>query len=71
MNMFRVKRRKNGIRTDTCAGVKPDGVERRLVGEIISRYERKGLKLIGLKLLNFSRVKAEELYAVHKGRPLL
>ena len=53
----------------TLVLVKPDGVERGLVGEIISRYERKGLKLIGLKLINFSRVKAEELYAIHKGRP--
>lgn len=48
--------------------VKPDGVERGLIGEIISRYERKGLKLIGLKLLQFPRVKAEELYAIHKGQ---
>lgn len=49
--------------------VKPDGVERGLIGEIISRYERKGLKLIGLKLLQFPLEKAEELYAVHKGQP--
>lgn len=53
----------------TLVLVKPDGVKRRLIGEIISRYERKGLRLIGLKLLNFSRMKAEELYATHKGRP--
>ncbi len=53
----------------TLVLVKPDGVERGLVGEIISRYEKKGLKLIGLKLMDFSRVKAEELYAIHKGRP--
>ena len=49
--------------------VKPDGVERGLIGEIISRYERKGLKLIGLKLLRFPRIKAEELYAIHEGQP--
>ena len=53
----------------TLVLVKPDGVERGLIGEIISRYERKGLKLIGLKLMHFSRVKAEELYAIHKERP--
>ncbi len=53
----------------TLVLVKPDGVQRRLIGEIISRYEQKGLRLIGLKLINFSRVKAEELYAIHKGRP--
>ncbi len=48
--------------------VKPDGVQRGLIGEIISRYEQKGLKLIGLKLIQFPRVKAEELYAIHKGQ---
>ena len=53
----------------TLVLVKPDGVQRGLIGEIISRYEKKGLRLIGLKLMNFSRVKAEELYAIHKGRP--
>ena len=49
--------------------VKPDGVQRGLIGEIISRYEQKGLKLVGLKMLQFSRIKAEELYAIHKGQP--
>lgn len=49
--------------------VKPDGVQRGLIGEIISRYERKGLKLIGLKLMQLPHAKAEELYAIHKGRP--
>ena len=49
--------------------VKPDGVQRGLIGEIISRYERKGLKLIGLKLLQLPLVKAEELYAIHKAQP--
>ncbi len=49
--------------------VKPDGVQRGLIGEIISRYERKELKLIGLKLLQLPLVKAEELYAIHKKQP--
>ena len=49
--------------------VKPDGVQRGLIGEIISRYERKGLKIVGMKLLHFARVTAEELYAVHKEQP--
>lgn len=49
--------------------VKPDGVQRRLIGEIISRYEKKGLKIIGMKLMKMSRVKAEELYAIHKKQP--
>ncbi len=49
--------------------VKPDGVQRGLVGEIIRRFETKGFKLVGLKLLNVPKSLAEEHYAVHKERP--
>jgi nucleoside-diphosphate kinase len=49
--------------------VKPDGVQRGLIGEIIARFERRGLKLIGLKLLQMNRGLAERHYAVHKGKP--
>jgi nucleoside-diphosphate kinase len=49
--------------------VKPDGVERRLVGEIIRRFENRGLKLVGLKMLQPDRALAEKHYAVHKERP--
>jgi len=49
--------------------VKPDGVERRLAGEIIRRFETRGLRLVGLKLLQPSRELAEAHYAVHKERP--
>ena len=49
--------------------VKPDGVQRRLVGEIISRFENRGLKLVGLKQLVPSRATAEAHYAVHAARP--
>ena len=49
--------------------VKPDGVERRLAGEIIRRFETRGLKLLGLKLLTPTRAIAEAHYAVHKERP--
>ena len=48
--------------------IKPDGVQRGLVGEIVSRFERKGLKLIGMKLLHIDQAKAEALYAIHKGK---
>ena len=48
--------------------VKPDGVQRGLIGEIISRYERKGLKIIGMKFMQLTRSKAEELYDIHKGQ---
>lgn len=49
--------------------VKPDGVRRALVGEIIARFERKGFTLIGLKALVPSRALAEEHYAVHREKP--
>ena len=48
--------------------VKPDGVRRGLVGEIIRRFEMKGLKLVKLKMLKLSRECAERLYDVHKGK---
>lgn len=49
--------------------VKPDGVQRALIGEIIGRFERRGLKLAGMKFIQMSRELAERHYAVHKGRP--
>ena len=49
--------------------VKPDGVERRLVGEIIRRFETRGLQLRGLKMLTPTREMAEKHYAVHRERP--
>ncbi|MGK7943334.1 MAG: nucleoside-diphosphate kinase [Microcystaceae cyanobacterium] len=49
--------------------VKPDGVQRGLVGEVISRFERKGFTLVGLKMLQVPKSLAEEHYAVHKERP--
>lgn len=48
--------------------IKPDGVQRALVGDIISRFERRGLRLAGLKLMQISRELAEEHYAEHKGK---
>lgn len=48
--------------------LKPDGVQRRLVGAIIARFEQKGLRLAGLKLVHASRELAEKHYAVHKGK---
>src|SRR4051794_33747901 len=49
--------------------LKPDCVQRRLVGTIIERFERKGLRLAGLKLVQASGELAEKHYAVHKGKP--
>jgi nucleoside-diphosphate kinase len=52
----------------TLVLVKPDGVQRGLIGEIIGRFERKGLKVVGLRLLNVPREMAERHYAVHAGK---
>lgn len=49
--------------------VKPDGVQRQLIGEILGRIERKGFQLVGAKLMTISRELAEEHYGEHKERP--
>jgi nucleoside-diphosphate kinase len=49
--------------------LKPDCVQRRLVGVITGRFEKKGLRLVGLKLVQATRQLAEQHYAVHKGKP--
>lgn len=53
----------------TFIALKPDAVQRGLVGEILSRFERKGLKLIGLKQIVVSQQLAETHYGEHKGKP--
>jgi len=49
--------------------VKPDGVQRGLIGEIVSRFEKKGLKLVGAKLMQVSQELAETHYGEHKEKP--
>src|SRR5437879_10607014 len=49
--------------------LKPDCVQRRLVGAVVQRFEQKGLRLAGLKLVQASRDLAEKHYAVHQGKP--
>lgn len=53
----------------TFLAIKPDGVQRKLVGEIIRRFETKGFTLVGLKFISVSRELAEEHYSVHRERP--
>ncbi|NJM41558.1 MAG: nucleoside-diphosphate kinase [Anaerolineae bacterium] len=48
--------------------IKPDGVQRNLVGEVIGRFEKRGLKMAAMKLMQISRALAEEHYAEHKGK---
>ena len=53
----------------TLVLVKPDGVQRGLVGEVTMRFERRGLHLVALKLLQMDRTLAERHYAEHAGKP--
>lgn len=54
--------------TRTAVLVKPDGLQRRLIGEIISRFERKGLKLVGLKMTHLTDEMLSEWYVEHKDK---
>jgi nucleoside-diphosphate kinase len=56
------------VKERTFLMVKPDGVARRLVGEVISRFEGKGLKLVGAKMMRISRELAKKHYAEHVGK---
>lgn len=53
----------------TLSIVKPDGVNKNLIGEVIKRFEQEGLKVIGLKMIFMDRKEAEGFYAVHRGKP--
>src|SRR5574341_2022659 len=53
----------------TLSIIKPDGVEKGIIGRVISRFETSGLKPIAIKLKQLSRAEAEGFYAVHKARP--
>jgi nucleoside-diphosphate kinase len=53
----------------TFSIVKPDGVEKNLIGEVYRRFEQGGLQIIAAKMLHLSKAQAEGFYAVHKERP--
>ena len=53
----------------TLSIIKPDGVEKGLIGPIIARFEEKGLKPVAIRLTRLSQAEAEGFYAVHKARP--
>ncbi|MBS3918576.1 MAG: nucleoside-diphosphate kinase [Deltaproteobacteria bacterium] len=52
----------------TLSIVKPDGVSKNLTGEVIKRFEGRGLKVIGLKMIRMGKKEAEGFYAVHRGK---
>ncbi len=53
----------------TLSIVKPDGVKKNIVGEVIGRFEKSGLKVVALKMASLTRKEAEGFYAVHSKRP--
>jgi nucleoside-diphosphate kinase len=53
----------------TLSLIKPDGVARGLVGDVIGRFEKAGLKIRAMKMLHLSKTQAQAFYAVHKERP--
>ena len=53
----------------TLSIVKPDAVEKNIIGKIYSRFEKQGLRIIAARMLRLSRAQAEGFYAVHRGRP--
>ena len=55
--------------TRTAVLVKPDGLQRGLIGEIINRFEKKGLKLVAMKMVSVKKELAEKHYGIHKGKP--
>ena len=53
----------------TLSIVKPDGVQKHLIGEVMRRFEGSGLKVVGLKMISMDKREAEGFYAVHRGKP--
>jgi len=53
----------------TLSIIKPDGVAKNVIGEVIRRFETKGIKIAAMKMLQLSKIQAQGFYAVHKERP--
>ena len=53
----------------TLSLVKPDGVRKNLIGEVIRRFEQKGLQVVGVRMLHLTKKEAEGFYVVHQSRP--
>jgi nucleoside-diphosphate kinase len=53
----------------TLSLIKPDGVQRGLIGEVVKRFEQAGLRIAGMKMIRLSREQARTFYAVHRERP--
>lgn len=53
----------------TLSIIKPDGVQKNIIGQVISRFEKKGLKVVALRMLHVTREQAGQFYIVHSERP--
>ena len=53
----------------TLSIIKPDGVKKGLIGEVIKRFEKAGLKIVAMKMIHMTKKTAEGFYAVHRGKP--
>ena len=53
----------------TLSIIKPDGVSRGLIGEVIKRFEENGIKIVAMKMVHMTQIQAEGFYAVHRERP--
>lgn len=62
-------RRNTRMAERTLVIIKPDCIQRHLAGEVISRLERKGLKIVGAKFIQVSEEIARQLYSIHRGKP--
>jgi nucleoside-diphosphate kinase len=58
-----------GSRQRTLSIVKPDGVRKGLIGEVVRRFEKEGIRIAAMKMLNLTKLQAEGFYAVHRERP--
>jgi nucleoside-diphosphate kinase len=60
---------KDGTKQRTLSIVKPDGVGKGVIGEVVRRFEKKGIRIVAMRMLRLSRKQAEGFYAVHRERP--
>jgi len=57
------------VKERTLSIIKPDGVRKGLIGEVIRRFEKEGLKIVAMKMVRLDKEEAEGFYAVHRGKP--
>jgi nucleoside-diphosphate kinase len=68
-NLNKMSDKKPNTKERTLIILKPDAIQRGLMGEIVTRFERKGLKIVGMKFMKLNSVMLDKHYAAHKGKP--